>query len=100
MSPRQTLQFVKNFFIKFHLASHFGLYLREGIQIFKIFFYSFIDLGLLFDFSENESCSTLLAKAGFFYAQNLSRKPRIFYNLKMCEKVLLNINTLKQKWIS
>ena len=32
-------------------------------------FNSFIDLGLLFDLCENESYSTFVAKAEFFYAQ-------------------------------
>ena len=40
INPRQTLQFVINLkvFIKFHLASHFGLYLKKELKCFKIYF--------------------------------------------------------------
>ena len=70
----------------------------------KTFFHNFIDLGTHFGLRENESYSTLVAKAGFFYAFKSwifivfsSKIPRIFFKLKMCDKVLFNNYTLKQK---
>ena len=49
--------------MKFHLASHFGLYLKNELKFSKKLFHSFIDLGLHSDLRENES---FVAKAGFF----------------------------------
>ena len=39
--------------------------------------------------------STFVAKAGFFTLKNLSKKPQIFYKLKIFDKVLFTIYTLK-----
>ena len=82
-------------FIKLHLASHFGLYLKKRLKFSKKFFHNFFDLGLHFDFCENGSYSTLAAKARFFTRKNLSEKH--FNKLKKCDKVFFNIYTLKQK---
>ena len=41
-----------------------------------------------------------MAKAGFFMRKNLSKKLRIFNELKMCDKMFFNIYTLKQKLVS
>ena len=40
VNPRQALQFVINskVFIKFHLASHFGLYIKKKLKFPKNFF--------------------------------------------------------------
>ena len=46
---------------------------------------------------ENESYSTFVAKAEFFTRKNLSKKLQIFYKLKICDKVLFSIYTLKTK---
>ena len=51
-----------------YLLSHFGLCLKKEYNFQKIS-HSFIDLRLHFDLFENESCSTFVTKAGFFYAQ-------------------------------
>ena len=48
-----------------YLPTYSGLYLKkEHFQ--KKIFTDIIDLGLHFDFCENESYSTFVAKAGFF----------------------------------
>ena len=44
--------------------------------------------------------STFVAKSGFFTCNNQSKKLQIFSKLKMCDKVLFSIYTLKQKWSS
>ena len=41
----------------------------KDIKIFKKFLDSFIQLELHFDLCENDSYSTFVAKAGYFYAQ-------------------------------
>ena len=58
VNPRQIFGIfyeLEGFFIKFHLASYFGLYFKSKLKFPKKFFHSFIDLGLLhFDLCENE----------------------------------------------
>ena len=56
-----------------------------------------MDLRLHFDLCKNQTYNTFAAKVRFFTRKNLSKKPRIFYKLKMCNKMLLNIYKLKQK---
>ena len=50
---------------------HILVYILERIRIFKKKKknHSFIDLGLHFDWCENESYSTFVAKTGFLYTQ-------------------------------
>ena len=43
-------------------------YIKARIPLLTLF-HIFIDLGLQFHLCENESYSTFVAKAGFFYAQ-------------------------------
>ena len=57
----------------------------------------FIDQELNLDLYKNERYNTFVAKAGFFYSQK-SKKSRFFLKkMRMCDKVLFNIYTLKQK---
>ena len=100
VNPLQNLQFVIKLqvFIKFHLASHFRPYLKKEL---KFSTKKNIHSLLILDYTlicVNESYSTFVVKSGFFTHENLSKKPQIFYKLKMCDKVLFSICTLKQKW--
>ena len=73
--------------------------LRRNLNFQKLF-HRFNDLGLHLDLCENESSGTFVAKAGFFKCKNLSKKLQIFCKLKMCNKVLSSIYTLKQNCVS
>ena len=58
------------------------------------YFHSFINLGFHFDLCENETYSRFAAKT---FLHLTPKKPRFFYKLKMLDKVLFSIYTLKQK---
>ena len=65
-----------------YLPTYSGLYLKRNIFK-KKFFTDIIDLGLHFDFCENESYSTFVAKAGFFlHAKIYLRNNELFTNWK------------------
>ena len=84
-------------FIIFHLVSHFRPYHKKELKFSKKNIHSL----LILDYTlicVNESYSTFVVKFGFFTHENLSKKPQIFYKLKMCDKKLFSICTLKQKW--
>lgn len=83
VNPRETLQFVINLkvFVKFHLASHFGLSFKKELK-FKKEIHIFYYLGLHLYLCENEGYSTPVAKTGFFMRKNLSKKLQFFLQVE------------------
>ena len=79
-----------------YLRSHFGLYLNKELKFSKKIF-SFTDLGLHFDCVKIKVIALSWQKLNFFMRKNLSKKRPIFYKLKMHDKLLSSIYTLKQK---
>ena len=94
---RPSLQFIINLkiFIKFELASHFGLYLKKELKFSKTIFTVLLIENYTFDFVKMKVKVLLLKKLDFSTRKDLSKKLRFFSSWKCVIKPLwyLHIKT-------
>ena len=94
------MQFVINLkiFIKFELASHFGLYRKKELTFSETIFTVLLIEDYTLNCVKMKVKVLLLEKLDFSTRKDLSEKLRFLKKLKMRDKALFDIYTLKQKW--